>query len=716
MALLAVAACDREDDPAGRRPVYDLLERFAVTEGGSETTRIVLSDRHIRPRLARGWSDPETLPDGEAVVVATERFATVDVDIARPADRVLVVRAARLGPPGTPPARIAVLLNRRRVGLLTIDAGLSEHRLGVPAKAQQPGRNELTISGPPRRRAGGIGVAYHSIRLEGGGSPVGRPHVEGDAIVLPEGTTLRYVLRVPMDGRLVFTPLATDAPPRVTVDSEDGPARALNLVEGGGELVGDLSALAGRVVRLALTAPAGTTVRLRAPRVLGPPPAAVTHAASPRANVLLYVIDTLRADHLGCYGYPRPTSPRIDALARDGVRFTDMLAQASWTRPATASILTGVDPPVHGAMGIRHGFRREVPTLAQELATAGYATAAFVTNVNVAGRWGFDRGFERYEYLPEDEGSPTLHVPSGEVTARAVAWLDAADPVRPFFLYLHASDPHAPYAPPDDLARAWAPPGACGHPLRAALAAAKRTPHRVEPGTLRALIDCYDAEIAANDRSLGALLDHLERRGELDDTVVVVTSDHGEEFLEHDGFEHGRTLYDEQLRVPLVLRLPAGRFRGRTIGARARQIDVMPTILDLLDLPIPGEVRGRSLLGVLDPRAEAAARRREPPVDSYAHTRLGGRDLTALTTGRWKVIETERARGDAVLVFDLVDDAGERTNSARTQPLLTDYARESLAAWRADLPRSIDPATGPSAPPEADEATLQRLRALGYVE
>jgi len=712
-ALLAVAACDRgESPPLARQTVYDLVARFAVTEGGSETSSIVLADRRMRPRLARGWSDPETLPSGESVVVATERFATVQLDVARPADRTLVVRAGRLGPPGVQPARIAVLLNRRRVGLLQIGTELADHRLAVPASAQQPGRNELTISGPPRRRAGGMGVAYHSIRLDGGGPVAGGPRVEGDALVLPDAAGIHYVLQVPAEGRLSLVPDPPDARPTVTIEPEEGPRQAVSLAaEADGSLVGDLSGFAGRIVRLSLTPAERAPLRLRSPRVLGRVPEGVAERpASRRANVLLYVIDTLRADHLGCYGYPRPTSPRIDALARDGVVFTETLAQASWTRPSTASIMTGVDPPVHGAMSIRQGFRREVPTLAEQLAAQGYATAAFVTNVNVAGRWGFDRGFAVYEYLPEDEGSPTLHVPSDTLTARAVAWLDAVDTAQPFFLYVHATDPHAPYAPPEDLARTWAPGGVCGVAVKEALAASKRAPEEVRAETLRSLVACYDAEIAANDRSFGALLDDLARRATLDDTLVVVTSDHGEEFLEHDGFEHGRTLYDEQLRVPLVLRLPGARFRGRRVDARARQIDVMPTVLDVLDLPIPAEVRGRSLLGAVTAVTPV------PAVDSYAHTRLGGRNLTAVTTGGWKVIETERSRGDAVLAFDLARDAGESTNRVRSRPMLADYARESLAAWLADLPRMVDPSLGPSTPPEADAATLRRLRALGYVE
>jgi len=361
-------------------------------------------------------------------------------------------------------------------------------------------------------------------------------------------------------------------------------------------------------------------------------------------------------------------------------------------------------------MSIRDGLRPEVPTFAGALSAAGYATAAFVTNVNVAGRWGFANGFDTYEYLPEDENSDTVHVRSDVLTQRAAEWLEHADRNRPFFLYLHATDPHAPYNPPEDVARVWAPDGRCGAGAKDTLARIKRDPEATTPEDLARLRACYDGEIAFTDRSLGRLLDELRRLGRLDDTLVIVTADHGEEFFEHRGFEHGRTLYGELLHVPLVMRFPNGSLRGRRLTTRARQIDVMPTVLEYVGVPIPAEVRGRSLLADI-PRPAAA-----PQVESYAHTRLGGRDLQAITTGQWKVIEGEPGRGLPLQAYDLTSDAGESRNVARQNPLLTDYAREALSTWLADLPLGTDPSIGPSEPAQADPEMLERLRALGYVE
>src|SRR5581483_2923988 len=200
---------------------------------------------------------------------------------------------------------------------------------------------------------------------------------------------------------------------------------------------------------------------LGVPRITGRTTAApltVAPAATPGVNVILYVADTLRRDRLGCYGYGKPTSPRIDAFTRGAVVFDDAFAQASWTRPATASLLTGRYPAEHGARSLMSAIRPDVPTLASVLRAAGYDTAAFVTNLNVAGRFGFARDFGEFSYLEERDDSEGVYASAAELDAVALPWVEAHRE-RPFFLYLHASDVHAPYRPPADLARRFVPAG-----------------------------------------------------------------------------------------------------------------------------------------------------------------------------------------------------------------------------------------------------------------
>jgi arylsulfatase A-like enzyme len=475
----------------------------------------------------------------------------------------------------------------------------------------------------------------------------------------------------------------------------------------------DLAAAEGRVARLSLDAAGEGTVRVVAPRVLGRAPrrgGAVVPAPQERRkpNLLLYVVDTLRADRLGCYGYPAPTSPRIDALAAQGLLFTNTIAQSSWTTPATASILTGRYPLGHGALMLGRGMRPDVPTLAEVLRAAGYRTGAFVTNGNVTGALGFQRGFDQYVYLAEDRRRPTIHVTADVLHERALSWLRDGDG-RPFFLYLHASDPHAPYAPPEAVAKRFRPPGPpapiaeVADPVRAIIDdPALRTPANV--AHLGAL---YDAEVAFTDDAIGQLLDQLHGLGVSEETLVVLTADHGEELHDHGRFGHGHSLYAELTRVPLILRLPGHAERARRIDSLARQIDVVPTVLDSLGVATPAGVDGRSLL----PDVAAAG---APEGEAFSQTRLGNPPKTAVVTAAWKIIET-LGRERRFEVYDLRADAGERHDLASRAPVLVGYGRQLLTQWMASAPRPRHPAGGAALEPIMDEGTRRRLEAVGYV-
>jgi len=490
-----------------------------------------------------------------------------------------------------------------------------------------------------------------------------------------------------------------------------------------------------------LVRPEGIVVGSQPRRDLSWPAVAADHTE--RRNVLLYVVDTLRADRLGCYGYPRPTSPAIDALAAEGVVFDRAIAQSSWTTPATATLLTGRIPSAHGAVDVGAAIRPEVATLAEVLHARGYRTAAFVTNVNVRGGLGFARGFDQYVYLAEDRARPTVHVPADTLGARAIDWLDQRAGPGPFFLYVHASDPHAPYAargtvpgrdgaaPTDRVS--WSPPPARppglpadADPLRLLRRApATRTPAHV--AYLRAL---YDREVAVVDAAIGQLMDALRARGLYDDTLVVVTADHGEEFHEHGGFEHGRTLYRELLAVPLIIRFPGARLAGRRIARLVGQIDVLPTLVARLGMPVPAGVQGRALTPVLggdglagagDPTAVVADAQDQDEAYTdadeayYSETRLGGCEVAALSMVDWKAIHRLCRDGPTFELYDLGRDPGETTNVARTRPIALGHAEQALARWAASGGAGMDiPAAGGAA--GLDPETAATLRVLGYLD
>jgi arylsulfatase A-like enzyme len=525
---------------------------------------------------------------------------------------------------------------------------------------------------------------------------------------LPPGTRSHLYVRLPAAAtlRLAFG----GAGLVVSAKTDDAPERELYRATGASEdATIDLRPFSGRIVRLALAAAAegtGTDVRRalvesavdspRAPRLPDGVPAG-------HPNVLLYVIDTLRADHLGAYGYARPTSPRIDQLARAGIRFTCAVAQSSWTLPSIASILTGRTPAGHGAVGPETAIGDDVPTLPEMLRDAGYVTAGFVTNYLGSGVFGLDRGFGTYRfYREEGERRPSVYLGSDALARRVLRWL-AHGPREPFFLYVHATDPHFPYRPPPRYAR----------PFLSA-AAARRLPSLIEdvrplhngrdewgarPVSLSApdvdvLRDAYDGDVRMADAQFGRTVDALAARGLLDRTLVVLTSDHGEEFLEHGGVAHGQTLYAESLHVPLVVRLPGAR-DGASSEALAQHVDIVPTILDVAGVAPPPGLAGVSLLGAPKPAAEA-----------YAALSLGPFALDALIGDGWKVIRDRSRRVDRRFeVYETDRDPGDRMDVAADVPVLVGYARSRLQEIAA-APRS-----GPRVP----EDRLERLRALGYV-
>jgi arylsulfatase A-like enzyme len=322
-------------------------------------------------------------------------------------------------------------------------------------------------------------------------------------------------------------------------------------------------------LEISIEGPAAT-VALGDPEILGRPDA-------DKPNVILYVIDCLRADHVGSYGYPRPTTPAIDRLARDGVVFESVHACASWTKPAVGCLFTSLYPVYHGAQTIDDVLDPGNLTLAEAFRSAGYTTAAWVANPFVsANPFGLTRGFGRVVQTldkPPKVNINDLPADAADITRGVLPWLRENRGQR-FFLYLHSLDLHAEYRrrPPFDRV----------------FVSRERT------GAERQ-VDLYDNELAYNDRELGRLVEALKREGLYDRTLVVVTADHGEEFGEHGFTRHGHTLFEALLHVPLVVKLPGSTHAGARIGALSSSLDIAPTLLDAAGLARPASFQGRSL-------------------------------------------------------------------------------------------------------------------------
>jgi arylsulfatase len=375
-------------------------------------------------------------------------------------------------------------------------------------------------------------------------------------------------------------------------------------------------------------------------------------------NVLLYIADALRADHLRCYGYHRPTTPAIDALAADPqtVRFTHAYSPSTWTKPVAASILSGCYPPAHGVRTRQDLFTRTVPRLPALLQAAGYRTMAVSAIGNVSSPMGFAIGFDRFVDLYKDAGlvgrrtvsntgawklyfehDTTVVLPLAEdVNACALSWLadQGAAAGRPWFMFLWTLDPHDPYYPPPGYDR-WRDASYAGR-IDGSAESVRRVRNQAD---VQRLVDLYDGEIAYMDEQLGHLLDWLRALGQFDETLIVVAGDHGEAFGEHGDFVHGHLAYEEVMHVPLLIKFPAGvKVVGGANAALAQLTDIAPTILEALGLKrLAAGMQGYSLLPAVQGRGDP------PRTVAYAETQASHANnrLLAVRDVRWKYLQVE---------------------------------------------------------------------------
>ena len=435
--------------------------------------------------------------------------------------------------------------------------------------------------------------------------------------------------------------------------------------------------------------------------------AVLTFRTSPSINVILITVDTLRADHLGAYGYQRQTSPNLDLFAKESVLFQNAFSQSSETNPSLSSLMTSAFPMETKVLSNRFSLPEGAPTLAKILHNHGYRTGAVVSNYSLRRGSGFEHGFETYDDQMDDwsktnwEGMERL---APKTTAAAIRWLAGRGNDK-FFLWVHYMDPHYPYIPPAPYNSMfvdqplgpdkWIPFNKVDTGAGGLVPAAQLGDHH----EWQWYIAQYDGEIRFFDASLGTFLQSLRAQGLLDKSLIIVGADHGEGMGEHDYyFAHHEFLYQGLMHVPLLVRFPDRRQAGQVISYAVANVDILPTILETLRIVPPKAIRGRSLL-VSDAR------------DIYASTTYRGLK-SALVSDGMKLIEME----GRVELYDINQDPGEETNLAALPSDKEFTTVGKLKRRLAELGIEDRLMLGPPLTWNIDAEALRKLKALGYVQ
>jgi arylsulfatase A-like enzyme len=423
----------------------------------------------------------------------------------------------------------------------------------------------------------------------------------------------------------------------------------------------------------------------------------------PGNNVILISIDTLRSDHLGCYGYERDTSPIIDRFSEDAVTFLTTYAQSSSTAASHASIFTSLLPAHHGAhFSGPSAMPDRLVTLAECLQDDGCHTFSYNDGGQVSARFGFGQGFDEYINIRHGASGHSNFI---HTAFKTIDWLRNRDGGR-FFLFLHTYHTHHPYTPPKRFVDAMGEdyqgdlPDEASFELLEQINNGERLVTRSDKAHI---VTLYDAEIRQMDVAFGLIVDELKEQGLYDDALIVLTSDHGEEFGEHGTMGwHSHTLYDELLSVPLIIKFPGNDFAGKTVTEQVRSIDIMPTVLDVLDIEIPAQCMGRSLLPLVRGR-------RDGPRPSVSQRDVKGMAPATLHSGRWKYYR--RQNHPQPLLFDLDSNTGELHSSAADHPDVVADLERQLVDILARRPTILD-----GEDVEIPDELQDQLVALGYAE
>lgn len=730
----------------GRPPELslDLARAAAAAESEGPRQVILFGTPAALPYQEEGFLLPSDTPGGEHFAWG-RRQVQVRLDWPASAPRRAIVELAPY--PGLSAQSAAVFLNDVRIARIEVGDTRRRHLLSLPAEHQRR-ENRLRFLFEERSpRVDGYGrrlsAAFHSLTIGEASDPAlaalaadGAPPPL--AVVLADGvpglvqggpSALRYAVRLPARAELRFTPGVHAASPkgrtvlRVTLEQPQGVQElwrgSFTPGQTGSDVTLPVPGSAGSLVRVGLHVEpereAATWAAWGAPRLLGDSPALAQPAWGPSladgrrldrlrrdlagVNVVLIILDAAGAKHVGSYGYTRATTPEIDRIAADGVLFERAYTPAVYTLAAMSSLWTSQYPDEHQNVDLRTAsLDRARATLADLLFARGVYTAGFVANGVAGPAFSFDRGFAEFHEVYSQQGSR-----AEGFRALLPPWF-ARHKGRRFFAYVHFREPHAPYDPPPPFNTLFGPdalPRSETRGLNALHAEGK-----LDEAMLRQVVRLYDGNLAYADREVGVLRRVLEAEGVWNKSVIILTADHGEAMLEHGYIGHNLQLYEESVRVPLIVRFPDGKGpRGVRIPGLVDLVDLAPTIADLLGVGDEGgsnrPFRGRSLLTL----AAGGSGKTVVPLRSS-----GERPSYGLRDERFKFIH-DTATGRAEL-YDLSADPEERNDLSAADPLRTAFYRQSLQSWLLSVERAASADRETTLSPKQ----MENLRALGYLQ
>lgn len=665
-----------------------------------------------------GWRTRvgENTRDGDVTVSVIENVTghiLVPSDSDTPQELILRARAFGDG-------RLTAYIDQQTIGLarLPSDGSYTTVRIPLDVNRFHRGENSVQLRVPATGQLGSIaraGIAIDWARLgparaEGEAptepppppapSTLTRREGDHDLLTIPAYWSLGYTLDVPR-GAVLRTEVTTGRV-RVVAHRDGAEPRELGVLGVGTAAQAiDLGALADQLVRLELEASEDTTLR---------DPVVVTldgEAAPSRPrirNVLIYLTDTLRADKLHPYRETtRVRTPSLDQWVEHATVMFRGHSQENWTKPSVTTLLSGLFPWEHQATTEEAIVSPSVDLLSERLGREGFVSAAFIANGFCSDRFGFRQGWSSFRnYIREGMRSQGQFV-----AADVIEWLDARDAARPFFLYVHTIDPHVPYLPPAAELALYDPDPYEGpidfnrdRELLEKIKAGTQATNERDRVHLEAL---YDAEITYHDHHFGSIMEALERRGLADDTMVVFTADHGEEFFDHGSVGHGHSMYEELVNVPLIVRVPGVTDRPVRLDDSVGLVDVLPTIYEVLGRDVPADLSGESFYPLL--RGESA----DAPRIAVSGFMEGWRSVNI---GRFKFIQRAERQ---LMLFDLVADPDESRDLAAEHPIAVRYLRGmlGLALSGAEHRERRRPAIRQESL-VIDDATRQMLEELGY--